>query len=113
VEQEALFQWVRVSLGRYPQLRLLHHIPNGGFRFRATAAAMKRQGVKAGVPDLCLPIGRPGFHGLYIELKRMGAGGATTDNQDDWIAALRAEGYRVEVCEGWEEARDVLVEYLR
>ena len=30
---------------------------------------LKRQGVKAGVPDIMLPAARAGYHGLYIELK--------------------------------------------
>mgnify|MGYP004433785991 CR=1 FL=1 len=34
-----------------------------------TAANLKRQGVKAGVPDLHLPVARGGYNGLYIELK--------------------------------------------
>jgi hypothetical protein len=113
VEQEALFEWVAVMERQIPELALLHHIPNGGFRFKSTAAAMKRQGVRPGIPDLSLPVARGRFNGLYIELKRKGEGKATTDNQDWWISALRTEGYRAEVCEGWEAARDVLVEYLR
>jgi hypothetical protein len=113
VEQEALFQWVAVMERQIPELALLHHIPNGGFRFKSTAAAMKRQGVRPGVPDLCLPVARGRFHGLDIELKRKGEGKATTENQDWWISALRAEGYRVEVCEGWEAARETILGYLR
>lgn len=38
-------------------------------RDKATAVALKRQGVKAGVPDICLPVARNGYHGLHIELK--------------------------------------------
>ena len=31
-EQIALFQWAKSVQGKYPELRLLHHIPNGGKR---------------------------------------------------------------------------------
>ena len=44
-------------------------IPNGGARNVVTAAKLKAEGVLAGVPDLCVPMARCGFHGLYIELK--------------------------------------------
>ena len=45
------------------------HIPNGGYRNAREAANLKRQGVKAGVPDLCIPVAKGGYHGLYIEMK--------------------------------------------
>lgn len=68
-EQEALFRWAAFVRGRFPEIDLLYHIPNGGSRNRLEAANLKRQGVKAGVPDLCLPVASGKYHGLYIELK--------------------------------------------
>lgn len=59
-EQAALMLWAQMHLAKYPQLRLLYHIPNGGSRNAAEAASLKRQGVKAGVPDLCLPVAKRG-----------------------------------------------------
>ena len=111
VEQEALFAWARVMERQIPELALLHHIPNGGFRFKSTAAAMKRQGVKAGVPDLSLPVARGRFHGLFVELKRKGAG--PTSAQGGWISELNRQGYYACVCEGWEAARETILGYLR
>lgn len=67
--QEMLFRWITYQLDEYPELALLYHIPNGGKRDAKTATILKRQGVKAGVPDLHLPVARGGYHGLYIELK--------------------------------------------
>ena len=63
-EQAALFRWALLSRGRIPELDLLFHIPNGGSRHPREAANLKRQGVKAGVPDLFLPIARGKYHGL-------------------------------------------------
>jgi hypothetical protein len=71
---------------------------------------MKRQGVKAGVPDLCLPVARGIHHGLYIELKRKGAG--PTSAQGGWISELNRQGYCACVCEGWEAARETILGYL-
>lgn len=108
--QEMLFAWAMWQQERRPELELLHHIPNGGKRDKRTATALKRQGVKAGVPDINLPVARGGYHGLYIELK-VGKN-KTTEKQNTWIAKLRQQGYHVSVCYGWEEARETIENYL-
>lgn len=111
-EQIALFQWAAYESGTYPELKLMYHIPNGGKRNKVIAAKFKRMGVKPGVPDIFLPVAKGGYHGLYIELKRT-KGGGTSDNQDTWIEALREQGYRVDVCKGWEKAKETILEYIR
>lgn len=111
-EQTAIFQWAAMMEGRIPELRCLHHIPNGGSRNAIEARHLKEQGVKPGIPDIFLPVARGGYHGLYIEMKRR-KGGRVSIEQKKMLLALRAQGYRVEVCRGWEEARDVICEYLR
>ena len=96
--QEALFSWAAYQQGRMPELEYLHHVPNGGKRDKATATALKRQGVKAG------------YHGLYIELK---AGkNTTTDNQKRWLEYLRQQGYYTAVCYSWQLAAELIERYL-
>jgi len=63
------------------------------------------------VPDLCLPVPRGGFHGLYIELKRL-RGGRLSEQQRAWLDALGKQGYAVAVCKGWEEAAETIQRYL-
>lgn len=110
-EQIKLFRWVDLVLNYYPELRLLHHIPNGGSRNELEAVNLKRQGVRAGVPDLCLPVARGGYHGLYIEMK---AGkNKPTEKQLWWIENLKKQGYAVSVCWGFEAARMELEKYLK
>lgn len=111
-EQEALFRWARLNVKRYPELAVLHHIPNGGGRTPWEGRALKRRGVLAGVPDICLPAPRNGHGSLYIELKRVGEGGSTSQAQKRVIEALRAVGNKVHVCEGWESAKEAIVQYL-
>lgn len=110
-EQILLMQWAAYAQGAHPELRLLHHIPNGGRRTKAEAGILLAMGVKAGVPDLCLPVARGGCHGLYIELKRAEAGRASAA-QEEWIMELRRQGYAAEVCHGWEAARETILQYL-
>lgn len=123
--QSALFCWAQQNTNIYPQLRWMFAIPNGGYRDKITAGKLRATGVKSGVPDICLPIlskiwnkelnnGR--YYGLYIELKRPNSvgkrQGKTFSEQDNWRDFLISQGYRVEVCYGWEQARDVIINYL-
>lgn len=109
-QQEALFRWVQFRAVTLPELRMLYHIPNGGRRSAKEAAHLKRQGVRPGVPDLCLPVARGKYHGLYIELKA--GDNQPTDKQEEWLSALSAQGYAVAVCWSCEEAQQVLETYL-
>lgn len=89
----------------------MYHIPNGGSRSKAEAGRFRAEGVKSGVPDICLPAARGGYHGLYIELKRV-KGCRVSTAQHGWIAALRDQGYYACVCKGWDDAAGVIKKYL-
>ena len=110
LEQCAVMQWAQLHEKRYPALELLFAIPNGGARHPAVAGKLQAEGVKPGIPDIFLSVARGGFHGLYIEMKY--GKNKTSEKQDEKIARLREEGYRVEVCYSAGEAIDVLQEYL-
>ena len=111
-EQCALFEWAAWQEGIWPELRLLHAIPNGGKRDIRTAAMLKAEGVKPGVPDVCLPVPRGDKHGLYIEMKRR-KGGTVSAEQLKWLDELMRQGYECHVCRGCEEARQRIMEYLK
>ena len=111
-EQQCLFRWAAYQSGAYPELDLLYHVPNGGSRRKSEAGRFKAEGVKPGVPDICLPVARNGIHGLYIELKRK-KGGRTSPEQERWIRWLGGQGYLAVVCKGWEEAANLIERYLR
>lgn len=81
------------------------HVPNGGKRAKVTAANLKRQGVKAGVPDVLIftppPIG--GYVGAALELK---AGkGRTSKAQRVWLYDLEVHGWATAVAHGWVAAQ--------
>lgn len=110
VEQTNLFRWAAYEQGKYPELKLMYHIPNGGSRNRLEAANLKKQGVKSGVPDICLPVARGAYHGLYIEMK---AGrNKASENQKQWLSNLNAQGYYAVLCYGWNAASEVITNYL-
>lgn len=109
-EQIALFRWAEFAMNQYPELELMYHIPNEGKRSKITGARLKAAGLKSGVPDICLPVTRGGYIGLYIEMK---AGkNKPTDNQEKWLNALTREGNFTAVCYGWEQAKEVIEKYL-
>ena len=110
-EQEALFQWAEIVSGIYPEMKLMYHTPNGGSRNSIEAAKLKAQGVKSGVPDICLPVARGTYHGLYIELKA--GDNKASEKQKEWITALKEQGYFAEVITGWEQARKLITAYLK
>jgi len=109
-EQVALFRWAELQKARWPELALMHAIPNGGRRDAVTGAKLKAEGVKAGVPDLCLPVARSGHHGLYIELKTNV--GTASKKQLRWLEALQQQGFYVAVCRGWQPASQLITSYL-
>jgi VRR-NUC domain len=110
--QQRIVQYVGYGM-RYngrPLTDWLHSIPNGGQRNPREAARLKAQGVRAGVPDLCLPIAAAPYGGLYIELK---VGKNTlTDAQLDFHQRLREGGQCVATCLTYEKALQVIGDYL-
>lgn len=116
-EQIALFRWARLAACTVPALGLLFAIPNGGARSKATAGRLKAEGVRAGVPDICLPVAIAPYGGLWIELKRPGERGKpkgrASPEQLRWLGDLQAHGQCVAICYGALEAIDVIGAYLR
>lgn len=93
---------------------LIYHVPNGGHRHKATAAKLKGQGVKAGIPDLVLPMARGGFFGLYIEFKATPPNDAVvSSSQQACIRRLNEQGYLAIVCRGHFDAMEQIRAYLR
>jgi hypothetical protein len=111
-EQAALFRWAAYMRGTWPELERMFHVPNGGSRNKAEAARLKAQGVRAGVPDICLPVARGCYHGLFVELKKR-EGGRVSKEQREWIEYLEGAGYCARVCNGWDAARETIERYMR
>lgn len=110
-EQMIIFRWAAYMKQQKPELALLYHVPNGGKRDIGTAKKLKYEGVKAGVPDIVLPVSRGGYHGLYIELK-VGKNKPTKE-QKEWLEALKQEGYYTTWCIGSNQAIKIIEEYLQ
>ncbi len=105
-EQKQLIQWCKTD----PRLQYLFHIPNETIGGQGWLVRNRQMGVRSGVPDLFYPVPMQGYHGLFIEMKTKK--GRTDPHQKQWLDALAAFGYKAVVAHGWEEARDILEEYL-
>lgn len=110
-EQEALVEWANRQACVYPCLKMLFHIPNGGKRDKIEAAKLKRQGVKAGVPDMCLPFPSGKYHGLYFEMKY--GTNKPTPEQKEFLKFLDSVGYKTGVCYSSIEAIELIKSYLK
>lgn len=126
----AVARWPFRGPNAVRELAWLYAIHNQGHGDVKRGMRAKAEGVKAGAPDMCLPVpcgyGEEGvaikygqsvyYHGLYIELKRTAsvgkAEGTASDPQIKWQTHLVSVGYACEVAIGWIAARNVLLRYL-
>jgi hypothetical protein len=95
LEQVRLVSWFRKT---YPDVRIFA-IPNGGGRSMSQGAALKAEGVQAGVPDLFVPAWF-----LWVEMKKE-SGGTVSPVQKDWIKYLESIGHQVIIGRGFEDAK--------
>jgi hypothetical protein len=133
--QVQVILWANLMAKRkYPMLRWIYAVPNGGNRHIVTARKLKAEGVKSGVPDLCLPYPKRGrvpmdasgedcfdtiygdpFYfccGLYIEMKTRTPMGKISKDQEEWIDYLKGVGYKVVACWSADEAIQAIEDYL-
>lgn len=96
---------------QYPELKLLFHIKNEERNATAQSVAVDRaNGVRKGVPDLCLPVARGNWHGLYIEMKS--PTGRLRPEQQWWLERLTEQGYKAVCCYCWQDAVETIRKYL-
>ncbi|MBN2317937.1 MAG: VRR-NUC domain-containing protein [Acidobacteria bacterium] len=123
-EQKAVIEWAEAMRIELPEAGLIFAIPNGGMRPKAVrynkggkivryspeGRKLREEGMKAGVPDLFLPVARQEWNGLFIELKTKT--GTVSLDQQIWIGKLTVQRYAVTVCRGAEEAIETIRRYL-
>lgn len=89
---------------------LLFKISNDGLRSPAMGAIMKREGLRAGCPDLMLAVRRGAYAGLFLELKK--PDGRVAPAQAGFLAELTRQGYLARVAYSYEQAVAELENYL-
>lgn len=109
-EQVSVFREAAIRAQTDPRWSMLFAIPNGGKRSIGVAVKMKAEGVRAGVPDMFLPIPVGAYCGMFIELKKR-QGGQISSAQRAFLANLDSR-YRAVVANGAEQAIDKILAYL-
>ncbi len=110
IQQGVIRYWSQACQRYNVEEFLLFKISNEGWRSPALGAIMKREGLRAGAPDLMLAIPRRGLAGMFIELK--GKDGRVSPEQRKFIMAANTQGYRALVCYCYEDAIEAIEEYL-
>ncbi|NMD38074.1 MAG: hypothetical protein GYA87_05265 [Christensenellaceae bacterium] len=110
-EQVDYFKWARLAACKYKELNYAFAIPNGGSRHVLEAKNLKLQGVKSGVPDICIPAVRNDHAALFIEMKRQKKS-VISKEQEDMINYLNANGYKAVIAYGFQEAINETMKYL-
>lgn len=108
--QAAVFDWVRWQQSKNPALKSMYHAANEGKRSRTAGANLKRQGMKPGVSDICLPFAAAGFNNLYIELKV--ENNKATEEQLAFIDTINGIGGKAVIVYGSDAAIEVITAYL-
>lgn len=93
-------QWIRQNTPY-----VVYAIPNGGSRGRRQGAALKAEGVLAGIPDIHIPA-----LALFIEMKT--STGKLSPVQKEMHERLRADGQTVEVCRSVDDVISVVTEQM-
>lgn len=108
--QRFIFEWAYWEQKKYPPLKSMYHAANEGKRSARAGAELKRQGMRPGVSDICLPYASGKYNNLYVELK-VGTNPAS-GNQMDFIDEINAIGGKALVVYGSEAAIEVITAYL-
>lgn len=93
-------QWIRQNTPY-----VCYAIPNGGSRGRRQGAALKAEGVLAGIPDIHIPA-----LALFIEMKT--PVGKVSPIQKEMHGRLRKDGQTVEVCRSVDDVIRVVTEHM-
>ena len=108
-DQVTVFEWAKLC--KLDGIEWLFATLNGVRLSIGAARKAKRAGMKAGVPDMVLPVRRGGYSGFFCELKRE-KGGIVSQAQVDWHDRLRQEGFKVVVTYGAHETIEAIKAYL-
>lgn len=123
-EQVAYISWFKLQYPKYE--KAIFSNPNGadisgystkGLSIKTVKSIkmkkMKKEGFKNGVSDVQLTVPRGGYHGLWVEMKRVnGKEKDVSDDQMAHIILMRELGHKAEWAAGAEEAIRITKAYM-
>lgn len=110
ISEEAIHRTVMEWVSLHRSLRgLVLHFPNEGKRTKRYGKLLNDLGMRAGVSDLFIAMGRQGHLGAWIELKS--ADGKVSIAQQKFIDDMIQQNYFAVVCWSVEEAINIISWY--
>jgi VRR-NUC domain len=106
-EQCSYIRWARLA---YPK-KLIFAIPNGSKRTPRQGKWMVDEGLVKGVPDIMVASVNGTYAGLFIEMKY--GKNKPSPEQLKVKETLEKEGYKLEICYSWEDAKAMTESYLK
>jgi hypothetical protein len=117
-EQVMVMKWFNLAYAKFKGC--LFAIPNGShlagtpLQRAKKVQRMKSEGFLPGVSDLFLMVPRGSHNGLWIEMKRRKfVPSDVSKEQREFQERAKGNGYRAEVCGGFEAAQAVIDDYLK
>lgn len=109
--QAAYFDFISWEINRDSRYDAIYAVPNAGKRSVGALLYYKAEGLRSGVPDVCIPVPVKPYCGAYIEFKRPGE--KQTQKQIEWFIKLTNLGHKCVVCYDATVAYEWTKEYFR
>lgn len=117
--QRALFKKWELQARSDERYAAIFAVPNSSRRGAREGARLKAEGMRAGIPDIIVPIPIPKWGILFIEQKRGAdprtgkAKGRLSAVQKEWISLLQALGNTVAVSYSFEETEKLVGDWMK
>lgn len=110
LEMFAFFDFCRYMEEQHPAYRLAFHVPNERKASIQRRVALKRAGVRKGIPDIVIPVPNDKYAGLYIEMKVKP--NKASSEQMAVLRHLNSVGNYAVLCWSASEAIETLKKYV-
>lgn len=109
-EQVSLFQEMAIRAKQDPRWGKAFAIPNGGLRNIVVAKKLKAEGVRAGTPDIFIPVPCGRYCGMFLEMKKR-KGGSVSQEQYEFFCGVQMD-YFTAIGHGAQHAIELVSTYF-
>jgi hypothetical protein len=107
----SVFEWIFANEQRYPALKYVMHVPNGGARSKGEAGKLKAMGVRKGVVDIVGPFPCSGG-GLGFACELKAPGGKPTSEQSAFLEKAKEHQWVYGLCYNFDDFLMLVSVYL-
>jgi hypothetical protein len=110
LEMFAFFDFCRIMESQHPAYGMAFHVPNERKASIQRRVALKRAGVRKGIPDIVVPVPNDKYASLYIEMKVKP--NKASPEQMAVLRHLNAVGNYAVLCWSANDAIEIVKKYL-